>query len=910
MNKERCRNTKAAGASVALMVLALMVLLAGAAPQPAMAAQAGHDNGVIMVLPFQINAPAAEQTKLYQDITEMLAQRLAGHGLRVIQPSSVQQILEQRGITTLDLNTVRNLVRQVGAKAAVYGSYNQTGSSFSIDARLVPAASNEQAIPIYVEQSSTANLSAAVNELASKAAGRLVNKGSSITQVEVRGTKVLDPDVVLLRINTKPGDSVDPATLDAEVRRIWDLGYFSDIQVNLEQHADGMHLVYTVKEKPRVERVSVEGNSEVSTSDITTVMGTRAGTVLNEKTLADDLQKIREIYRKDGYYLAAVTYDMTTTADGSSAGITVKIQEGNRLYIKQIKLEGVESLSKGDVLDQLALKERGWFSWITGTGVLREEMLERDVSAIAIYYMNNGFMDVTVAQPKVDYQDDGITITYVVHEGPRYKVGAVKFVGELLDSDDEMAKVTKMDELGKKSDYFNLSVMQDDAKALTDYYAHYGYAFANVVPQPRKAEGSGSVMDVVYSIEKKQKVYIRKVVVDGNMRTRDNVVLREMQLVDGDTFDGDKLAKSMRRLNNSGYFELAESELVPTNNPEEVDLKIKLKEAKTGSIMGGVGYSTFSNFGVSGQISEKNLWGKGYSVALQAMVSGRRTAYNLNFTNPRLYDSKVGMSFDLYNWKDDYWDYDRRTSGGNLRFGYPLGNYTYATVGYRLDYNHLTDFDEDASELYKQYDGYRWSSVLQGQISRNTFDKNKPDDATTASLKAEYAGRFMQGDDDFIKLIADLHGYKKLAENHMVHLGGRAAGLFKNGSDNVPVYERFWMGGINSVRGYSAKDIVPRDPKTDDRLGGDRMAYINAEYIWSVSKDLGINLVPFFDAGINVDTDQDWSWNDDLKKSAGMEVRWRSPIGDLRFAYGYPLDDGWNGKDLDGRFEFSMGNFF
>lgn len=868
------------------------------------------DIGPVLVLPFQISADDETAEQLYDELPSLVSQRLSAKGLKVLSRSEAEEVVIRAGVKTLDLRTARLLARDAGAVAAVYGTYNKLGNAFSIDARLVPADPEEPSRPIFVEQSASVNLLLAVEELSSRVANELL-KATTINRVEVRGARVLDPDVILLRINTKQGDFVDVQALDRELRRIWDLGFFSDIVMELDETPEGLVLIYNITEKPRVERVNIQGADEIDREDIIAAMTTRPGSILNDKVLASDLQKIQELYRQKGYYLASISHNMEMKDNGTEAVLNLDIHEGNKLYIKEVRIEGAEQIRPGKIEDQLALTARHMFSWLTGSGVLREELVERDVSAIRTYYLNNGYMDVAVGDPRIDYEEDGIIITHRINEGPRYKVGKVRLSGELLDSDDEMLKIIKMDNMSNDREFFQLSALQDDIKFLTDYYAEYGYAYADINAQPEKDESAEeATMDINYIISKQNKVYVRNVILEGNMHTRDNVVLREMYIVDGDRFDGKKLAMSMRRLNNTGYFDMAESELVPTDNPEEVDLKIKLQERSTGAIMGGVGYNTYSSFGVSASIQENNLWGKGYSLALQGMLSGRRTAYDITFTNPRVWDTPFSTSVSLYNWRDEYWDYTRRTLGGQLQVGYPIGNYTRAYLGYRLDFYKLYDFDSGVSPLLTQYEGDRIGSMASLQLVRDTTDRMKPRDGTITRLIAQYSGGVIGGDDDFVKLIGEFQWYQGVTENTVFHFRIRGATLLENGNDDIPVYERFWMGGIDTVRGYRSKDIVPRDSTYGDRLGGNNMAFVNLEYIWNFSQDMGLNLVPFFDAGVNINTDDDYNFSDEIKKSVGLELRWRSPMGDLRFSYGYPLDDGYDGKKLKGRFEFSMGQFF
>ena len=878
----------------------------GATPNAGSAAEKAPK---IVVLPFQINAGPAQE-RLNDELPAMLEHRLAARGVAVVSESTVRAQMRKDRITTLNIQTARQLTRKLGGTAAVYGSYSQMGRAFSIDARYVEAGDGGAVKPVFVERTDAGELLPGVDELATKVTNE-ISRRDVLAGVEVKGTRVLDPDVVLMRINSRKGDPLDVNAVDSELKKVWDLGYFSDVSADVEQREDGMYLVYTVKEKPRIASIRVVGNKDVDESDILAAMSTRTGTVLNERLLVEDLQKVREVFRQAGYYLATAEPKVDTGKDGTTATLVLHISEGNKLYIKSVKLEGAQGLSESSTKGEMALAERGMFSWITGSGVLKEELLDRDSSAITGHYLNNGYLDIVVGAARVEYEQDGISITFPINEGERYKLGDILFEGDIIDTDAALKKVIVSDDDAADGEFFNLSVMQNDTKKLTDFYAEYGYAFAEVNPMPRKRADGTKVVDVAFGINKKQKVYIHRAIVEGNTRTRDNVILRELRLTDGDMFSSSKLQRSIDRLNKTGFFEVAEAELIPMQKEEEVDLKITVKEKNTGAIMGGFGYSTYSQFGVTGRIAENNLFGKGYSLSFQADVSGMRTAYTARFFNPRINDTNLGFGVELYNLRDDYWDYMKKTTGGIARVVYPLGEYSSVSAGYRLDLYKLYDVDDDASFFIKDYAGdNRISSVGLFRFTRDTTNSMYATAGSINRLFFDYGGGFLAGDDDFIRLTFEHQTYYELMRNHVLHFRTKVGGIFKNGSDEVPVFERFWLGGMDSVRGYRSRDIVPRDPKTRDRIGGTRMAYANFEYLYAINTKLGLSLVPFFDIGMNLDTDNTYNLSDEIIKSTGLELRWRSPMGDLRFAYGYPLDkDRW-GRKQSGRFEFSMGHMF
>ena len=544
---------------LALLALALCNLLfhgmAQAAPKPA-----ASDAVRVAVLPFQING-GADIDYLNEELPSLFAQRLANKGIKVIPPKETLRLLKRQKVGQLNLAAARAIAKQTGADYAVYGSFSKTGDAFSIDARMVDATGEKSAQPLFVQKANMMELLPAVDELVEKMGGGAV-KGDAISDIQIRGLKVLDPDVVLMRLSTRKGDVVDPATLNAEIKRIWDLGYFSDVSADIERSGMGRVLVFTVKEKPRIDDVIVNGSDEVKKDDILAAMSSKTGSVLNDRLLAEDIQKITELYRKEGFYLAEVNYRIDQKANSASAVLVFDVKEGKKLYIKEIKIEGLENIDAGDLKKELALQEHGILSWVTGTGVLREEYLERDSAAITAYAMNHGYIDIQVAAPQVDYEEDGITVTFTVKEGTRYKLGEIGFKGDLIDTDDRLFEVIKLDDFKNSDGYFSLSVIQDDIKALTDFYGNYGYAFAEVDMDTRKHPEDGTI-DIFFVPNKKQKVHIRRVVTQGNTRTRDNVIFRELRLADGDLFDGSKLRRSNERLNRLRYFTQAYTTIVP-----------------------------------------------------------------------------------------------------------------------------------------------------------------------------------------------------------------------------------------------------------------------------------------------------------------------------------------------------------
>ncbi|MCL2123476.1 MAG: outer membrane protein assembly factor BamA, partial [Desulfovibrionaceae bacterium] len=732
----------------------------------------------------------------------------------------------------------------------------------------------------------------------------------SLADVQVRGMKVLDPDVVLMRLRVRKGDSPSPIAIDEDVKRVWDMGYFSDVRASLEQQTAGRVLVFSVEEKPRIDNVVINGAGKIDKEDILGAMSTKTGSVLNEKLLAEDLQKVTDLYRAQGYYLAKVTSSVDPRPTGSGSVLTLNVDEGGKLYIKEVRVAGLKGMKQGDMKDYMALKERNILSWFTGSGVLKDEYLERDATAIAAYALNQGYVDVQVGTPTVDYKPDGIYITFPVDEGPRYKLGDILFIGDLIDTEARLFEIINLDEHKKQEGYFSLSVMQEDTKKLTEFYSDFGYAFAEVDAKVDR-QTDDHILNVAYSIQKKQKVYIRRVSIEGNMKTRDNVILREMRLADGEVYDGAKLRRSNERLNRLRYFTQVNTELVPTGVDDEVDIKVNLKEDNTGAVMGGVGYSTYYDVGFTASIMERNLFGRGYWAQLQGFFSWRRTSGTLSFTNPRLWDTELAIGGDLYYIHDLWDDFTKETIGGTIRMAYPIGEYTSIAWGYRLERYRLYDIYPWSTNIIRDYSGLNWTSAVNARIVRDTTDDRvRPTKGTISSISGEYGGGGLGGDDNFIKPLVEWHGFYTWRPEHTIHLRGRLGGVFQNTNKNVPIFERFYLGGIDTIRGFSYTDLSPRDRRSWEHIGGDRMGIVNVEYVWMFQKELGLAIAPFVDGGFNIDSKwmkvngDTWVW------SSGLELRWRSPMGDLRLAYGWPLTKNYDREWKQGRFEFTMGSFF
>jgi len=877
-------------------------------------AAAGAQDVKVAVLPFAVNA-GEDLDYLRESLPELIGDRLADADFKVVAPDDVARLIAEKGIDGITAANAREIAQASGAGFAIYGSLNQIGESLTIDARLVDAFGNTPGKKISVREEGLINLLPAVDQLVSRMKMDLLRL-DVIGEVDVEGTQVLDKDVVLMRLPMQKGDLLSAKAVNDALKNVYDLGYFDDVKVKVFNEPEGKRVVFQVQEKPRIQALDVRGSDEIDSEDIIEAISTKKGGVVNLKVLSDDMRVIREMYRKEGFYKATVTHEIQDAGNGT-ARLSFLIDEGKKLYVENIIIDGAKQLDPDDIKDELALEERGFFSWITDSGVLKEELLERDSSAIQAFYHNHGFLKVKVGRPEVKITDEGIDIVYPVWEGDRFKMGKTSFRGDLIADSNKFLEIVNIDSLKEDDEYFNRSMIQEDLTSLTDYYNDYGYAYVDVQVN-LKDKPKEKIVDVEYVIVKHQRVHIRRVLIEGNTVTRDNVIMREMRLADGDLFHGSKLKRSYQRLQNLDYFEKVDISPVPTGNPEEMDLLVKVKDKATGNIGGGIGYSTYESVYIAANVSEANLFGKGYKLSFNVGFSGKRSSFVVNFTNPRINDTDVGFGVEAHHKDEKFNNYDRKSTGGNISFFYPVGEYSKWSWGYTAEQYEIKNVSSDASDNIRKDKGLHFLSELSGAFSRDTRDSVQfTTTGTRGSLAIRYGGGLLGGTDDFVKYIGQFNWWTPVFEKVVFHSKFWGGYVHQNfGGGKIPTDQRFELGGIYTVRGYGRYDITPLDSKNKE-IGGTKAFYTNLELSRILNKEFGITGLLFFDAGN--------TWKEDeglfssptrrgekpsfgLYKSVGTGVSWFSPIGPVGIVWGYGLDQiAESGRH---KFEFTVGQMF
>jgi outer membrane protein insertion porin family len=739
-----------------------------------------------------------------------------------------------------------------------------------------------------------------------------------IAEIIIKGNQRIDTAAIMMVLKSKSGEFLSPEKVNQDIKGIYKLGYFEDVKAETKKSDKGIVLVYEVVERPIIRDIKIVGNKEISLEKIRGAIDVKTNGIFSAKELAASEKKVRKLYTDEGYYLADVNAK-TEKWGKNGVRIVFNINEGKKILIKTIRFEGNKVFSAWKLHRTMQTKEKWFLSWITGAGTYKEDVLKNDVNLIADLYYNKGYINVKVGEPQVKLLPDksGLVVTIDITEGDQYKNGQIDFKGDLIESKEALAKKIKM----VKGEVFSRAVLREDVFALTDVYTDKGYAFANVTPLS-KINPDTKTIDITFEFDKGEKVYIDRINISGNTKTRDKVIRREFKLSEGDLYSSSALKRTKQNLNNLGFFEEVNISTAKGSAENKLDLNTEVKEKSTGKFSVGGGYSSVD--GIIGQVSiqQDNFLGLGLKGILSGSLGSKSQTYTLGLTDPYFLDSKWTLGADIYRSDRDYINFTRRVTGGDIKAGYPINDDLNTFWIYKYETKKI--FDQTTAllahpELLTETSGTIGS--LYGSLTLNKTDyRLDPTSGFVGTLSAEYAG--LGGDQRFARFIGESAYYIPLKWNTVLSLRGTLGYIMRSGRD-IPIDEKFYLGGINTVRGYSSRSVSPYaiiNTETQNEagvvtstpnyiyLGGEKEAVFNAEYVFPIIKEAGIRGLFFFDAGNAYGPGQELFST--LRSSYGFGVRWYSPMGPLRLEYGIPVNPRPGIDSAGGKLEFSIGGFF
>ncbi|PIE60149.1 MAG: outer membrane protein assembly factor BamA [Desulfobulbus propionicus] len=846
-------------------------------------------------LPFKVNAP--EPDALDKNIHLILEKTVVEKGCELVSSpfarySSWPPSAEEIG----------QIAEKTGRNYVAVGTLTQLGVRYSLDISVFNALQPDTPYTYYGEADSVDMLKESVETAVDNILG-YINQHIIVASITAAGNVRIDTGAIIRKISTKPGDRYDPEVLRQDLKNVFSMGYFDNVEIEAEDTESGKKIIFRVQEKPLVSKVIFTGADKVKEEDVREAANINENTILNPARVNEGRRRIKELYKSKGYYNASIE-SVISYPTPEKAEVRFVLREGEKVSIREIVFQGNISYDDDDLEDIIKTSSyKWWYSWLTSAGTLKMDILEQDVSRIAAFYQNHGFIEARVGAPRIEEDGDKLTVIFPIEEGPRFRVGTVDITGDLIEDKQSMLTLLKI----RKEEFLNRQVLREDNRRLADLYAEHGYAFAEIMPKVEKRDVEKRV-NITLHITKGSLVYFNRIEIEGNTRTRDNVIRRDLAVEEGGLFNSKAIRESTRNLQYLGFFEDVRVTPRPSLSKDQMDVLVEVKEKSTGQFSVGAGYSTSENFMLMGQVKEDNFLGTGKEVSLSGKVSSSTTKYNINYTDPRLFDSKVSVGFDLYSWEKEYNDYTKNTTGGSVRFGHPFFGKWNIYYGYTLKDTELSDISDDASVVIVRSKDIHWTSAANLALVRDSRDNRYiPSKGSRNSVKIEYAGGPLGGDASFTKVEAKTGWWIPMIWDTVFRVKAVAGQAFENEEDRLPVYEHFYLGGMNSIRGFDSYSISPLDEETGEKIGGDKMWYGTVAVIFPVFKDIGMRGELFTDFGNVYATDEDWDFGE-YKKSAGFAILWMSPLGPLRLAWGYNLDK--QDDEDQSNWDFSMGGSF
>lgn len=692
-----------------------------------------------------------------------------------------------------------------------------------------------------------------------------------IESIEVLGAKRVEKSTILLQISSEIGTELDSAIIESDIKEIYRTGLFEQVTAKIRLEGNNAVLIFQVLEKPAIRMVYLKGNKEIDSDDLKEKLGIGARRFLDRKKIAAGIEEAKAYYQSKGYYGTEIEY-ITTAVEENQVDLTFTVTEGEEKKLREIVFEGNLELSDDELSDEIETATyKWWSSWLTGSGVIKKDQLENDVRILGRHYLNKGYVDVQISDPIIEETEKGLRLTFQIKEGVIYHFAEITVEGDLIENSVEK---TLENVESKEGEIFSIDKMRKDAFLVSEKFTDIGYAFANVQPDTN-INRENKTVGIVFKVNKGSLVQINRINISGNEKTLDNVIRRSLKIQERELFSSSKIRRSEEILTRLGYFDEVTITPDPSRIQDEIDLTVAVREGQTGTFSAGAGISSGEGFIFNIRLSERNLLGRGYSVALQLDTGTTRENYVLSFDNPRVNDTHWSFGVDLLAVEREFDDFDRNQAGGSVSVGYPLwflGPKYLDDVRFSLAYEllriEIDEVEKDAPQLVIDQRGTSTSSSITPRLIRSTIDNPlNPSAGSRQRVSLQLAG--IGGDQEFWLAQASNTFYYPLLDtsigkfvfSHRVKFG---YGDTFNGED-FPLFRRFFPGGIDTVRGFESRELGPKDEEGNE-YGGNKQLISNVELIFPLFTTVGFRGLVFYDVGNAFDDEESIDFGDSLKK--------------------------------------------
>ena len=861
---------------------------------------AAQDIKKIAVFPFEVHSRANAvllQEALVKGLTSEL---LKSKNIQVVDKNAIEKITAGR---KMDEALALSAGRTLAADLVVIGSITEFGELISIDTKVIDVKQGKTISGIFVQGRGLKSIESIQAQLKRDILGRAY-ADLKVARIEFKGNQKIEAPAIQQVLKSVKGALYSEADVTADIKAIYKMGYFDDVSADLTDSPEGKIITFTVVEKALISEIKIQGNKAMDVGDIHGVLTTKPRQVVNTDKLSTDIEKIRGLYHAKGYYNVEIS-DVLEKRGDKEVVVVFTIVENEKLYVEKISFEGNRTFSDKELRNIMKTTEWGILHFFNDSGVLKEDQLKQDVSKINAFYLNNGFINAQVGEPEITHDKKGIYLKILITEGKQFKVGKVEITGDTL----KVSRATLKENLKiGKQEYFSREAMIKDTDYLVQMCNDEGFAYADALLQTTPQEKTQTV-DVTYQIKKGNEVYFSRILIAGNNKTRDKVIRRQLSIMEGDLYSKSALKGSYNALGGLKYFEEVDFQTEKGVSENLTDVLIRVKEKSTGMFSVGAGYSALDNAVATASISQQNLFGRGQTLTLKASLGGSSQNYDLSFIEPWLFDVPLWSKADLWNYYRIYDTYSLNSSGVGATLGYHLFEYVTGYFGYRLTSDNITDIQLATASYYvQQQAGLTTTSGLTATLVRNTLDDIMfPSKGSKDSVSVTYTGGFLGGNTSFTKTDVSASWYYSLPLETVLGLYGKAGYLSSNDGSKVPIYERYTLGGMGTLRGQ--RDIGPRQDSAGnsvetggDLIGGLTWMGYSVEFVFPLIRNAGMKGVLFYDTGNAWESGYDFG---NMRQTAGVGVRWYSPIGPLRLEYGFVLDQ--RAGESGGRFEFTLG---
>ncbi len=727
-------------------------------------------------------------------------------------------------------------------------------------------------------------------------------KGPLVTSIEVRGNRRIESPAIQGRLTLKKGEAYTAESIRTQIRLIYEMGFFEDVQIETESGPQGVAVAFVVHEKPFITEIVFDGNEHLTEDKLREKLTIRNQSFLDQQQVKESAEKIRLAYQEDGYYNAGVI-PIILSLEEDRKRLTFFIKEGDRAKVKTVIFEGRTAVKKKDLLKVMATRE--WIfliSLFTDAGVLKREELPNDIERVKEVYMNKGYLDVQVGLPVLELTEDKkwFTVTFPVVEGQIYTFGALEFRGNTVFESDELREGSSI----IPGEIFQRAKLRDEKTRLEEMYGRKGYAFTEATPAITPNHDARTAT-IRFHIKEGELIRVRQIHITGNDKTRDNVIRRELRLNEQEIIDTAAMKRSFQRLNNLNFFETVE--ILPRQvEPDKVDLDVKVKEKPTGMFSIGGGFSTLDQLVAIADVTEGNFMGKGQLVKVRGQLGQRRTLGIITFRDPYIGDSLTSFQVDIFRSQTNFLTYFEKKTGASVSFGRWFSEYIFGNFSLIAEELEISNPQFDAPQLVLDQVGSQSTTGFRSLFSRDTRDYFlDPRTGMRNAIGLDFGTPALGGTNNFVKVNLDTQKYFPLIYDTRYSIRARYGFVEGLGDKPIPLTERFFVGGINTMRGFVFGRAGPVTP-SGSLIGADRQLIFNNDFIFPISSEAKLNAVLFFDYGKGFGEGEKLSL--DLRKAAGVEIRWISPFGPLRLAYGINLEPRVN--ERKGVFEFSVGSLF